>query len=117
MASETSGTICRRISKRDPTWTCPTGIRWLKWNLHPEPLADEVHYFRAFFRILEGETPYQGGYYYPPAFAFAGAYLIEIGGGWKSRTSRPNWLARSYWHQTETVRRFHGSCAAPAQFA
>jgi hypothetical protein len=45
----------------------------------PQPLEDEAAYLQAFARVAAGVTPYQVGsdeYWYPPAFAYAGALLF-----------------------------------------
>ena len=43
-----------------------------------EPLVDEVFYLAAFHLAAEGESPYsKSGFYYPPAFAYAGGFLLR----------------------------------------
>ncbi|MDH3525343.1 MAG: DUF2029 domain-containing protein, partial [Acidobacteriota bacterium] len=48
-----------------------------------EPLVDERFYLAAFQLAAEGQSPYaKSGFYYPPAFAYAGALLLRaLGGG------------------------------------
>ncbi len=42
-----------------------------------EPLVDERFYLAAFHFAADGESPYaKSGFYYPPAFAYAGAALL-----------------------------------------
>ena len=42
-----------------------------------EPLVDERFYLAAFHFAADGESPYaESGFYYPPAFAYAGAALL-----------------------------------------
>ncbi len=56
------------------------GLRFWTSLLSPEPLGDELIYLQAFVRVAEGQSPYQGGYFYPPLFAMTGAALWQLGG-------------------------------------
>jgi hypothetical protein len=52
-------------------------VRYHGALLAPGLLADEGRYFGAFERVLAGGSPYEAtGYYYPPAFAAAGAAAL-----------------------------------------
>lgn len=43
-----------------------------------EPLVDEVFYLAAFHLAADGDSPYaKSGFYYPPAFAYAGGFLLR----------------------------------------
>lgn len=56
------------------------GLRFWTSLLSPEPLGDELIYLKAIVLAAEGQSPYQGGYFYPPLFALAGAALWQLGG-------------------------------------
>lgn len=46
--------------------------------LEREPLVDEKFYLAAFELAAEGESPYaKSGFYYPPAFAHGGGFLLD----------------------------------------
>lgn len=57
---------------------------WWSSTTYGYPLPDERSYTIAFERVAAGGSPYAtgggGGYFYPPAFAFAGAWLLEHSG-------------------------------------
>ena len=61
-------------------FTVVAGLRFWTSLLSPEPLGDEVVYLKSFALAAEGRSPYQGGYFYPPLFAIAGAALWKVGG-------------------------------------
>ncbi|MFQ5349719.1 MAG: glycosyltransferase 87 family protein [Thermoanaerobaculia bacterium] len=55
-------------------------VRW--WPTVSEtvvPLGDEVEYFAAFEHVVEGRSPFaEDNYLYPSAFAYAGAWSLEL---------------------------------------
>ncbi len=75
------------------------------------PTIDEATYERAFAAVAEGRSPYQSpGYYYPAAFAYFGAFLVEGLGVNGARTlfrwlnlggsALTCWLAAAWWWST-----------------
>lgn len=58
-------------------------VRYADLLLHPEAWIDEEVYERGFEALLEGRSPYfldserRSGFYYPPPFAHAGAFLYR----------------------------------------
>jgi hypothetical protein len=82
----------------------------------PAPTIDEAVYEAAFAAVLEGRSPYTApGYFYPPAFASAGAWSVEALGSertrlllrWMNRAGAALtcWLASAWWWSSgRTVR-------------
>lgn len=52
-------------------------LRWWPHAVAVLPLNDELPYMRAIDLVISGESPYRGGYLYPPLFAVGGAWLVE----------------------------------------
>ena len=107
-----------------------TALRW-SFLRSPAPLGDEVVYLKAFHATLAGNSPYDvEGFFYPLAFARAGAWLVAaLGDGgtltvmrganllglglafwvataWLSMTVRARWLVAAA-----------GLCLSPAVYA
>lgn len=53
-------------------------LRFAPATASPDPLPDEVNYFKAFRWVARGESPYlEGAYLYPPVLAVLGGRALE----------------------------------------